>query len=60
MKIIGLLLAVAGWLIPVLGLTLTSSNPTRLILCLIGIAICLVGILGVLTKSYQQQAVWKR
>ncbi|PYV19849.1 MAG: hypothetical protein DMG21_00035 [Acidobacteria bacterium] len=60
MKIVGLLLVIVGWLMPVLGLNLTSSNTARLILSLIGIATCLVGILGVLNKAFMKSAVWKQ
>lgn len=60
MKLLGLLLVIVGWLIPVLGLNLTSSNTARFILCLIGIVVCLVGILGVLNKAYLQHAIWKQ
>lgn len=60
MKFAGLILVLVGWLIPVLGLTLTNSGAVRLILCLVGIAVCLVGILGVLNKAYQQNAIWKQ
>jgi len=60
MKFAGLILVIVGWLIPVLGLSFTSSNAVRLVLALIGIAVCLVGILGVLNKAYQEHAVWKQ
>lgn len=60
MKIVGLLLAVGGWLVPVVGLSLTTSNAVRLILSLIGITVSLVGILGVLNKAHLQHAIWKR
>ena len=60
MKIVGLVLVFVGWLIPVVSLSLTSSNSARLILSLIGIAVCLVGILGVLNKAYLRHAIWKQ
>jgi uncharacterized membrane protein len=60
MKLVGILLVLAGWLIPVLGINLTSSNGARFVLCLIGIAVCLVGILGVLNKAYLREAIWKQ
>ncbi len=60
MKILGLLLVLAGWLVPVLCLGMTSSNTARLILTLIGILVSLVGILGVLNKAYLRDAIWKR
>lgn len=59
MKIVGLLLVLVGWLLPVLGLAITTSNAMRLILCLVGISICLVGILGVLNKQHLRHANWK-
>jgi hypothetical protein len=59
MKLVGLLLAFAGWLIPVVGLTVTSSNAARLFLCVLGIAVSLFGILGVLNKTHQKHAIWK-
>jgi hypothetical protein len=60
MKFVGLILVLVGWLIPILGLNFTDSETVRLILCLVGIAVCLVGILGVLNKAYQQNAIWKQ
>jgi uncharacterized membrane protein len=60
MKLLGILLVLAGWLIPVVGINLTASNGARLFLALIGIAVCLVGILGVLNKAYVREAIWKR
>ena len=60
MKFLGLLLALCGWLIPVAGLTATSSSAIRLVLCLLGIAMCLMGILAFLNGAYLKQAIWKR
>jgi uncharacterized membrane protein len=60
MKLVGVLLVLAGWLIPVLGINLTSSNAARFLLTLVGIAVCLVGILGVLNKAFLREAIWKR
>jgi hypothetical protein len=60
MKFVGLLLAVLGWLIPVLGLTLTASTGARLTLSVVGIAICLVGILGFVNGAYLKHAIWKQ
>jgi hypothetical protein len=60
MKILGLLLAVGGWLIPVAGLALTTSVAIRLVLCLVGIALWGVGIFGCVNPAYVKDAVWKR
>jgi hypothetical protein len=59
MKFTGLLLAVCGWLLPVVSLTLTSSLAVRFIFALIGIALCLTGILGFLNRAYVKEAIWK-
>ena len=60
MKLIGLILTVCGWLLPLAGLTWTSSLTVRLILSLIGIGLCLTGILGFLTRAYLKEAIWKK
>lgn len=60
MKYFGLLLAVCGWLLPVVGLTLTSALAARFVFVLIGIGLCLTGILGFINKSYTRQAIWKK
>jgi hypothetical protein len=53
-------MAVFGWLIPVAALTWTDSSAVRLTLCLVGMAMCLAGILGFLNGAYLKQAIWKR
>jgi len=59
MRIVGIVLALLGWLIPVVGLTLTQSLTARFVLVLLGIGISLTGILGVLTKVHLKNAIWK-
>jgi hypothetical protein len=59
MRIVGILLALAGWLIPVVALTLTQSLTARFILVLVGISISLTGILEVLNKAHLKNAIWK-
>jgi hypothetical protein len=60
MKIAGVLVAVLGWLLPVIGLSVTSSTGARYVLCLVGITITLIGIIGVLNKAHLKEAPWKR
>jgi hypothetical protein len=60
MKAVGILLALAGWLLPVFGLSMTESNGARLFLCILGLAISLVGIIGVLNKAHLKEAIWKQ
>ena len=59
MKLVGLLLALAGWLIPVVTVVMTQSTAVRMVVCLVGIAITLVGILVVLNKAHLKEAIWK-
>jgi hypothetical protein len=59
MKLLGILLVLAGWLIPVMALVLTQSNAARLIVTVVGIAITLFGILGVLNRAHLKNAIWK-
>jgi len=60
MKLVGVLLAVFGWLLPVVALNMTSSTGMRMFLCILGIGITLVAILGVLNNAHQKEAVWKQ
>ena len=59
MKLVGILLAVAGWVLPVVGLTMTESLGTRFVLSGVGIIISLVGILVVLNGAHLKEAIWK-
>ncbi len=59
MKLIGVCLAIAGWLIPVWALAFTQSLAVRFALVTIGIIIALVGILGVLNHAHLKKAIWK-
>ena len=60
MKLVGILLALAGWLIPLVALTITQSLAARFVLAELGIIISLVGILVVLNKAHLEHAIWKR
>ena len=59
MKLVGILLAVAGWILPVVGLTLTQSLTARFGLSGVGLIISLVGILVVLNGAHLREAIWK-
>ena len=59
MKLVGLLLALAGWLIPIVTVVLIQSTAVRMTMSILGIAISLVGILVVLNKAHLKQAIWK-
>jgi hypothetical protein len=59
MKLVGLVMAIAGWLIPVLSLVLTQSMAVRMTLCIAGLAVSLFGILVVMNKAHLKDAIWK-
>lgn len=60
MILVGILLAFLGFVISLLSLAATSSVSGRLVLVLVGLAVSLFGILGVLNKAYQKNAIWKK
>ena len=60
MRILGILLALAGWLFPVVALSMTQSTGARFGACVLGIIVSLVGILGALNGAHQADAIWKR
>ncbi len=59
MKLVGILLALAGWILPVVGLTRTQSLEARFGLSGVGLIISLVGILVVLNGAHLKNAIWK-
>jgi uncharacterized membrane protein len=60
MRTVGILLALAGWLLPVAALGMTQSLGARFAVCLVGITISLVGILVILNGAHLQNAIWKK
>jgi hypothetical protein len=60
MILLGLGLAFAGLLISIFSLSLTTSVTGRLVLVLIGIAVSLFGVIGVLNREYVKNAIWRR
>ncbi len=59
MKLIGLVMVLAGWLLPVVTLVLAQSTTARMIVSLVGLAISLIGILVVVNKAHLKHAIWK-
>ena len=60
MAFVGLAVTVLGFMVAVASLGLTSSNTVRLVIVLAGIAVSLIGILGVLNPAYMKNAIWKQ
>jgi hypothetical protein len=60
MAIAGLFVTLAGFLIAVLSVGIASAASVRLIIVLVGIAVSLGGIIGLINPAYQKNALWKR
>jgi hypothetical protein len=60
MAILGLLLAVLGLVVSILSLSVTSNPGGRLVIVLVGIALSLFGILGLVNGAYLKRAVWRK
>jgi cytochrome c biogenesis protein CcdA len=60
MILVGLLLTFLGFVISVLSLAATTSVGGRLVMVVVGLAVSLFGILGVLNKAYLKNAMWKK
>jgi hypothetical protein len=60
MIIAGVVITLLGFLISVFSLGATSSISARMIMVLVGIAVSLVGIIGVLNRAYLSKAIWKK
>ncbi len=56
----GIVITLVGFLIAMLSPGLASGTSSRLILVLVGIAVSLAGIMGVINPAYQKHAVWKK
>jgi MFS-type transporter involved in bile tolerance (Atg22 family) len=60
MALVGVLITLLGWVIAVMSVSLTSSVGGRMVVVLIGIALCLIGIIGVINRAFLKNAIWRR
>jgi hypothetical protein len=60
MTFAGLAVTCLGFLVAFMSLGVTSSTAGRLGMVLVGIAISLAGIMGLLTPAYQKQWIGRR
>jgi hypothetical protein len=60
MQFVGLAVTFLGFLLAAASVGLSASTTGRLGLVLVGIALTLVGILGVINPAYAKKAVWKK
>ncbi|HMJ61000.1 MAG TPA: hypothetical protein VK493_04525 [Bryobacteraceae bacterium] len=56
----GILVTLAGFAIAVASLGLTSSVNARLLIVVLGLAVSLFGIIGVINKAYLKNAIWRK
>lgn len=59
MKVVGILVTWGGWLLTVVGMHLVPSTGGRIIFALAGIAVSLVGIIGVLPTAFGRSVAGK-
>ncbi len=60
MAIAGLIITLLGFLISVFSLSVSASTSGRLVIVLIGLAVSLGGIIGVLNPAYMKNAIWRK
>ena len=60
MVALGLLITLAGFLLALMSLGMSSSVSGRMVMVLAGIAVSLVAIIGVINRAYMKNAIWKR
>jgi hypothetical protein len=58
MKIMGLILAVGGWIIAVAGLLVTDSTGVRMVMALVGFGTAITGLMTA-NKGHMERAIWK-
>ncbi len=60
MLLIGILVTFFGFILSLLSLGMTSSVGGRMTLVLIGLAVSLFGILGLINRAFLKNAIWRR
>ena len=60
MTLVGIVVTLAGFLLAAGSVGFATANGVRLVIVLVGIAISLGGIFGILNPAYQKDVVWKR
>lgn len=60
MAITGVVVTFVGFLISAASVGVMSGTGGRLVVVLVGIAVSLFGIMGLINPAYQKDAVWKR
>jgi hypothetical protein len=56
----GIVVTLLGWVLAVASVGVASGVGARLIITLLGMAISLFGIIGILNPAYVKNAIWKK
>jgi cytochrome c biogenesis protein CcdA len=56
----GIVITLLGFIIAVLSVGVTSTVNGRLVMVLIGLAVSLFGIMGVINRAYLKNAIWRK
>jgi hypothetical protein len=59
MMLAGVIVTFLGWVIAVASVGVTSSVGGRMVMVLAGIAVSLVGIIGLLNRALMKKAIWR-
>jgi hypothetical protein len=59
MKAVGVVVTGGGWVVALFGIHATATVAGRMIIALIGLAICLVGVVVILPSACNKNAIWK-
>lgn len=59
LKLAGMALAIGGWLVVLIGLNMSAGVAGRMTMTLIGIAVSLTGVIGLLPAAANKNAIWK-
>ena len=60
MALAGIVITFVGFLVAASSVGVMAGTLGRLVMVLVGIAVSLVGIMGVLNQAYLKNAIWKR
>ncbi len=60
MILAGIVMTLLGFLLTVASLGVTSSVGGRMTMVLIGLAVSLTGILGVMNRAFLKKAIWRK
>ncbi len=56
----GILVTLLGFVISVLSLAMTPSVGGRMAIVLIGLAMSLTGIIGIINRAFMKNAIWRK